>query len=80
MARKPTPKRKSGKGKATTRGPRGWRGRQGPPGLSAPDGHALARLTADLIEAQDALQVQFKRIAQLQAEVDELRAKMDQRG
>ena len=61
-------------GKQGKRGARGKQGRQGAPGVAAPNGEALARLTADLIEAQNELQVQFKRIAQLQAEVDELRA------
>ena len=44
------------------------------------NGETLGRLAAELSDAQDALQVQFKRIAQLQAELDQLRAEFHRAG
>ena len=73
MARKQTRRRKTDNGRRGPRGPRGRRGAQGP---SGPNGAALDRLEGDLVAARDELQVQFKRIAQLQAELDELRAEL----
>ena len=67
-------RRKTSKAKRGPRGPRGKRGVRGPAGPGAPSTEAFNRLAADLIDAQDTLQVQFKRIAQLQAELDELRS------
>lgn len=69
-------RRKADKGKRGPRGPRGQRGVRGPAGPGAPSTEAFNRLAADLIDAQDSLQVQFKRIAQLQAELDELRSQL----
>ena len=51
------------------------RGPQGVPGSGA-NGATLSRLEAALIDAKDTLEVQFKRIAQLQAQLDELRAQL----
>ena len=66
-----------------TRGPggaKGARGRQGPVGRPAPNGEllvrlgtVLARVTQELEDVQRTLKVQFTRIAELQAELDNLR-------
>ena len=75
-ARRPR-RRKTQTEKRGTRGPRGARGapgKQGPPGTPAPSADAIARLAEDLANTRHDLQVQFKRIAQLQAELDDLRA------
>jgi hypothetical protein len=74
MARKKTRR-------STERGtPRGLRGRRGPGGPPRQDGqlvgqlgNVLARVAQELEEVQRKLQVQFTRIAELQAEVDDLR-------
>ena len=68
---------KSSKGAQGVRGKRGARGARGPrgvPGRSAADGDIVDRIARELETAQRELRVQFTRIAQLQAEIDELRA------
>jgi hypothetical protein len=75
------------KEKGQSPGPRGLRGRQGPrgprgaAGPRARDGQiivelgkVLARVTQELEDVQSTLKVQFTRIAELQAELDGLRA------
>ena len=68
-------------------GPRGATGHIGPVGPVGPQGERglagqgvppdlLAKLAAELEETHAALQTQFVRIAQLQAELDVLRAKL----
>jgi len=64
----------------TRRGPRGPRGRRGPAGLSGQDGPMvaqlatiLARVTQELEDVQRSLRVQFTRIAELQADLDDIR-------
>jgi len=56
-------------------GPVGPQGERGLAGQGVPHG-LLERLAADLEETHAALQTQFVRIAQLQAELDLLRAKL----
>ena len=76
MARKkPQPKNKGKR-----RGPRGLRGVPGPAGPAGADaplvaqlGGILSRVTQELEDVQRTLRVQFTRIAQLQAELDEVR-------
>ena len=57
------------------RGPRGERGVRGEPGkIDATALRVIARMAQELENAQRELRVQFTRIAQLQAELDLLRA------
>ena len=59
------------------RGPRGRRGPVGPPGnageIVVQLGSVLARVTQELEAVQHTLRVQFTRIAELQAQLDDLR-------
>jgi hypothetical protein len=80
MARK-KPRRSKDKGKR--RGPRGPRGVPGPPGPAGPNGQfvvelgaVLSRVTQELEDVQRTLRVQFTRIAQLQAELDDVRTSL----
>ena len=72
MARKkPRPKGKESRG---VRGPRGPAGPPGPDGPVVTElGGILARVAQEMEDVQRTLRVQFTRIAQLQAEIDEVR-------
>jgi hypothetical protein len=64
---------KSQRGKPGPRGAPGERGERGEQGSSAPL-DVIDRLTTELGAAQRELRVQFTRIAQLQADLDQVRA------
>ena len=68
------------RGARGARGPRGVQGRRGPAGSPGPGreaviqlGEVLSRVTQELEDVQRTLKVQFTRIAELQAELDEFR-------
>ena len=54
-------------------GPPGQPGPTGPKGLPAPPLQIIAKLTKELAEVQQEIAIQFRRIAQLQADLDSLR-------
>jgi hypothetical protein len=58
-------------------GPAGHRGTSGRRGFSEePPSAILDKLSHELADAQHALEVQFVRIAQMQQEIDQLRARV----
>jgi hypothetical protein len=63
------------RGKPGKPGRRGARGERGEAGQGAPQ-HAVESLTAELERVERSLRIQFTRIAQLQAELDSLRASL----
>jgi hypothetical protein len=77
MARKKTLRSKE---REMPRGPRGPHGLPGPPEqdgkLVAQLGAVLARVAQELEDVQRTLRVQFTRIAELQAELDDLRVEL----
>jgi hypothetical protein len=61
-------------------GPVGHRGKSGRRGFSAESpGAIIDKLSAELAETQRALEVQFMHIAQMQQEIDQLRARETER-
>jgi hypothetical protein len=54
-------------------GPAGQPGKTGPIGLPAPPLQIIAKLTREVTEVQRELAIQFRRIAQLQADLDSQR-------
>jgi hypothetical protein len=61
-------------GKPGARGPKGATGPRGPAGLATPDNQELVAIGDQIERIHHELDVQMKRIGQLQADVDVIRA------